>query len=132
MTVASTPSLGSQARRGVAWGGASTVVVSALGLATNLVLARIIAPSHFGLLGMATVFTGLMRILSEMGVAAALIRRPEEIVEEEVLDTAFWTSLAVSGALFLVSALALAPLVARFYGRRRCVACWSWCRWRCW
>jgi len=115
VTAASTPSLGSQARRGVAWGGASTVVVSALGLATSLVLARIIAPSHFGLLGMATVFTGLMRILSEMGVAAALIRRPEEIVEEEVLDTAFWTSLAVSGALFLVSALALAPLVARFY-----------------
>ena len=81
---------------------------------------------------MATVFTGLMRILSEMGVAAALIRRPEEIVEEEVLDTAFWTSLAVSGALFLMSALALAPLGRASTRRRRCVACWSWCRWRCW
>jgi O-antigen/teichoic acid export membrane protein len=80
------------------------------------VLARIIAPTHFGLLGMATVFTGLVRILSEMGVASALIRRPESVLEDDFLDTAFWTSAIVSVALFVISSLALAPLVARFYG----------------
>src|SRR5215203_3072659 len=109
------PSLGSQARRGVAWSGASTMVVSAIGLATNLVLARIIAPSHFGLLGMTTVFTGLIRLLSEMGIATALIRRSENAIDDEFLQTAFWTSAGVSLALFLVSSLALAPLIAEFY-----------------
>jgi teichuronic acid exporter len=88
---------------------------SAIALATNLVLARIIAPSHFGLLGMTTVFTGLVRILSEMGVAIALIRRSETAIEDDVLHTAFWTSAGVSVALFLISSLALAPLVADFY-----------------
>ena len=108
--------LGSQARRGVAWSGASTVVVSAIGLATNLVLARIIAPSHFGLLGMATVFTGLVRLLSEMGIATAVIRRSESEIDDSFLQTAFWTSAAVSISLFLLSSLILAPLVAQFYG----------------
>ena len=110
-----TPSLSSQARLGVAWGGASTVLVSAIGLTTNLVLARIIAPSHFGLLGMATVFTGLVRILSEMGVASALIRRAESVIDDDLLHTAFWTSAGVSGSFFLITSLALAPLIARFY-----------------
>jgi teichuronic acid exporter len=108
-------SLGAQTRRGVAWTGASTMLISAIGLVTNLVLARIIAPSHFGLLGMATVFTGLVRILSEMGVASALIRRPESVIDDEVLATAFWTSAGVSAALFLCTSLALAPAIASFY-----------------
>ena len=89
---------------------------SGIALAANLILARILAPSHFGLLGMTTVFTGLVRILSEMGVATALIRQPENEIEDEVLQTAFWTSAGVSLGLFLISSLALAPLVAGFYG----------------
>ena len=109
-------SLGSQARHGVAWSGASTILVSAIGLTTNLVLARIIAPTHFGLLGMATVFTGLVRILSEMGVATALIRRSERAIEDDFLHTAFWTAVGVSVALFLISSFALSPLIAQFYG----------------
>ena len=116
MGVGHGPSLGSQARRGVAWSGASTMVVSAIGLATNLVLARIIAPSHFGLLGMTTVFTGLIRLLSEMGIATALIRRSENAIDDEFLQTAFWTSAAASVGLFVISSLVLAPLIAQFYG----------------
>lgn len=63
------------------------MVSRALGMVSTLVLARLLVPADFGLIAMATAFTGAVSYLSAMGVTDALIRRPD--TGEEWFDTAF-------------------------------------------
>ena len=82
----------------------------------TVILAHLLAPNDFGLAGMVLVFSGLIQLLADVGFSASLIQLPA--LSEEDRSTAFWTSLAVATALFLV-AFAVAPAVAAFYHEPR-------------
>jgi len=70
------------------------------------VVIRLLAPADYGLLAMATVFVGFLRLMAEAGLNAARIQAPE--LDEGKLRTAFAAVILVDGALFLVQ-LAAAP-----------------------
>lgn len=79
-------------------------------------LARLLAPSHFGLVAMAVVFTAFCGQLTDLGLGPALVQRSK--LTEEDKSTAFWAAGAIAlglTALFLLGA----PLVAAFYGNER-------------
>jgi len=90
-----------------------------LRLVTLMVLARLLTPKDFGLVGMVTAFTGLFFILRDFGLSAAAIQR-HSITEEES-STLFWINLAAGAALTLTVAAA-SPFVARFYREPRLVS----------
>jgi O-antigen/teichoic acid export membrane protein len=81
-----------------------------------MVLARLLEPKDFGLLGMVTVFTGVLGLFRDFGLSAAAVQRAT--VTEEQTSTLFWINLAVGGILTVV-ALLLAPAVATFYHEPR-------------
>lgn len=81
------------------------------------VLARILAPSDFGLMGIALLGLGVMEQFSKLGFSAALVQREEENVDE-FLDTAWMLKIA-RGVLLGTAAFLLAPLIARFFGDPR-------------
>ena len=66
---------------------------------------RLLAPADYGLLAMATVFVGLLWLMAEAGLNAALM------APEGKLRAAFAAVILVDGALFLVQ-LAAAPAIA--------------------
>lgn len=109
-------SLARQAGEGVAWIGAGKGVVQLVGVAVTLVLARLLTPEDFGLVGMVVVVTGFLDVLGDMGFAAALVQRAE--VEERHRSSVFWLNVGV-GLAFAAALFATAPLVARFYGEPR-------------
>jgi PST family polysaccharide transporter len=80
------------------------------------ILARLLSPDDFGLLGMATVFIGLATLFNDLGVSGALIQKGD--VEERHLSSAFWLNVATGIVLMLVLA-GSSPLVAAFYSRPR-------------
>ena len=41
------------------------------------ILARLLSPNDFGVLGMATVFTGFVAVFGELGVSGALIQKQD-------------------------------------------------------
>jgi len=104
--------LTAQTVRGAAWSTLSIVGQRGLSLLSTLVLARLLAPSAFGLLGMATVLTAAMSSFKDLGTAAALIQRKE--LNGQLASTLFWTNalIGVVGAAFIVG---LAPAVATLY-----------------
>lgn len=104
--------LGVRAARGVAWIGISRVVSQGFQWIVNVVLARLLFPKDFGVLGMAMVFTGLIATVNELGLSAALIQRKD--LEDRHLNAAFWASLVMGIMLWVVAAVA-SPLVAAFY-----------------
>jgi O-antigen/teichoic acid export membrane protein len=83
-----------------------------IGFGSTLVLARLLTPADFGLVAMAMVVVGLVDVLLDLGVHAALIQNKS--ADRHDFDTA-WT-LRVCQASIVAVVLALgAPLVAQYY-----------------
>jgi O-antigen/teichoic acid export membrane protein len=111
-------SLGRAAGEGLAWTTAARGFSQLVGVAVTLTLARLLTPEDFGLVAMIAVLTGFLGVVGDMGLAEALVQRPE--LDERHRSSVFWLNvllgLALAGAL-----AASAPYVARFYGDQRLV-----------
>ncbi len=83
-----------------------------LGLVSTIILARVLAPSDFGLFGVALLAMGAIETFSQMGINIALVQKKDEIAS--YLDTA-WTFQALRGALLALILFAIAPSVAFFF-----------------
>jgi PST family polysaccharide transporter len=83
-----------------------------------MVLARLLAPKDFGLVGMVTAFTGVLGLFRDFGLSSAAIQR--ESVTEDQFSTLFWINLLV-GCLLAVLAVAMSPVIAVFYHEPRLV-----------
>ncbi len=78
------------------------------------ILARLLAPEDFGLVGMATVFTGFVSMLNEAGVSGAIIQKQD--ITDDHLSSVFWINIAVG--IFCAAVFCLgAPLIAAFYSK---------------
>jgi O-antigen/teichoic acid export membrane protein len=101
-------------------GGAVTIVTQglkfALGMVGTVILARLLTPHDYGLIGMVAVIIGFVSIFKDLGLSAATIQRTE--INTLQISTLFWINVALSVAVMLV-AFALAPLVALFYHEPR-------------
>jgi O-antigen/teichoic acid export membrane protein len=84
----------------------------ALTFAGAAILARLLTPKEFGLVGMVLGVTGLVGIFNELGLSTATVQR-KEITQQQVSNL-FWINVGVSGIVTLASC-GLAPLLARFY-----------------
>ncbi len=105
--------LGRVAVGGVAWQGLSYLLGKTLVLAATIVLARLLTPRDFGIVGLALVFITYADVLTDLGVAEALVYLP---ADDRRNDAAVALALIVSSALVGIAMLA-APFAARFFNR---------------
>ncbi|OHB69472.1 MAG: hypothetical protein A2V70_04235 [Planctomycetes bacterium RBG_13_63_9] len=87
-------------------------------LAAQLALARILAPSDFGLVAMVLVVTRFAALFVDLGLSTATIQR--ETLTGEQISALFWVNVLVGGAL-AVLLVAIAPVVAWLYGEPRLI-----------
>jgi O-antigen/teichoic acid export membrane protein len=90
-----------------------------LRLGSLMVLARLLGPKDFGLVGMVTAFTGVLNLFRDFGLSSAAVQRTT--VTDEQISTLFWVNILVGVLLGLV-AVALAPAIAAFYHEPRLLA----------
>ncbi len=102
--------------RNVLWSGVASFSTYGISFVATVVLARLLLPADFGLMGMANVFIGLVALVSELGLGAALIQKPA--LDEGDLCTVFWVNLA-AGVAFFFGTVMLAPLVSVFFHEAR-------------
>ena len=89
-----------------------------LRLGSLMVLARLLGPKDFGLVGMVTAFTGVLTLFRDFGLSAVAIQRKD--VTGEQLSTLFWINMLI-GALLGILSLAMAPVIAAFYHEPRLI-----------
>lgn len=108
---ADVPSL---ARRGLSWSFVLLLGRYVLSIASTAILARLLSPADYGLMGMVTTITVLGQAISDFGLSWATVQR-ERLTRDQV-DALFLINCTFG--LFL-SALCLlsAPYVATFYHR---------------
>lgn len=102
--------------RGGLWTGLSYFATRALAFAQTVVLARLLLPDDFGLMGVAMFAVGAFGVFTQTGVDLALIRRPDAARRD--LDTG-WAICVCRGGLLCAAAFLSAPLVARAFGDAR-------------
>lgn len=83
-----------------------------LGLVQTVILARLLVPHDFGLIGMAVLVAATLEALSQTGVESALIFRKKP--DRRYLDTA-WTITVIRAAILFGLAAVAAPAVAQFF-----------------
>lgn len=78
----------------------------------GIVLARLLSPAEFGLIGMAMVFIGVSEIFTNLGLSSALIQRKDPT--EAHYSSSFYLNL-VSSIFLAVLFVFFAPLIAGFF-----------------
>lgn len=109
--------LATQTIRSGFWEGAINVSNRLLELLVLVVLARLLAPEDFGLIGIALLTMGALDRLSRLGVDQALIYNRAENVDR-YLNTV-WTLRMVRGFVLSGVGIAAAPAVASVFGEPR-------------
>ncbi len=87
-----------------------------LGMGSVVILARMLIPEHFGLIGMVASLTVLIERFQDIGLGDAIVQK-EEITHEQV-STLFWINLCICLFLTLLVVLS-AKAVAWFYSDQR-------------
>ena len=79
----------------------------------GILLARLLSPEVFGLLGMVVIFTGFANLFNGLGLGAAIIQSDD--ITEAHLSSIFWLNVGCGIGLFAFFVVA-APWIADFYG----------------
>lgn len=111
-------SLRAQTLFGFKWSTASQVVRQVLQVVTNIVLARLLAPQDFGVMGMAMIAVGFINMFKDLGTSAALIQNAAP--SDRLKSTIFWLNLGF-GVLATLGLWGLAYPISFFYGEVRLI-----------
>lgn len=98
---------------GVRWGLSTQVVIRIASFLPSIILARLLSPLDYGLVGMAGTVAGVVSIFSDFGLGQALLQCQEDVAKRA--QQIFWTNNALALILCTIQIL-LAPAAASFYG----------------
>lgn len=100
--------------KGTIWSGIDNVSQYVVSFVVSIVLARLLTPDDYGLLGIVAIFTAVCTALINGGFGSALIRKKD--VTENDYNTAFIVNFGMSLILYLVIYLC-SPSIANFFRR---------------
>jgi PST family polysaccharide transporter len=109
-----TPGLKTRSLNAAAWSIGGQILKTALAFAIFAVLARLLSPEDYGMLGMVMVLVYFARVFTDSGFNIALVQAQD--LEEVHYSSVFWLNLA-AGLVLTLGFLFAAPAIAAFYGR---------------
>jgi len=77
-----------------------------------LILARLLTPADFGVVGVAMIAIGFAQIFQDFGLGKTLIQRETEV--EKSANIIFWTNITLSFFIYLILFIS-APLLSKFF-----------------
>lgn len=105
-------SVRSQLLHGVVWNFIEKVLIRGVSFFISIILARLLSPSDYGLIGMLAVFVSISNVFIEGGLAKALIQRQD--CQDIDFSTAFVANVGMSLVIYLIMFVS-APWIATFY-----------------
>lgn len=97
----------------LSWNTLTVVIQVVVQLVYTALIARMIAPQSFALMGIVLSIIGFAEIFSQVGIGPALIQRKE--IAQTHISGAFWTSV-ILGLSFTLGFVIAAPTIAKAYG----------------
>lgn len=103
---------------GVGWSAADALLGQGVTFIVGLVLARLLSPEEYGLIGIVTIFTTILLGFVDCGFGNALVRKQD--VTDQDYNTMFHINMVMSLVMYGLL-YAGAPLIARFFERPQLV-----------
>lgn len=101
------------------WSAIDQISRSGIQFLVGIILARLLSPDEYGLIGILTIFTTIFIFICDSGFTIALVRKKE--VQDEDYSTVFYINLVLS--IIMSAALFFsAPLIATFFKRPELVS----------
>lgn len=98
--------------RGVAWNGVIKLLVQAAAWGSTLVVARLLSPDDYGVMGLAALFLGLIELVTEFGIGIAVATR-KDLTEPQTRELN--SVAAIMGVGGCLSICLIAPLAGHFF-----------------
>lgn len=112
-------SLKNKTIKGTMWSAIDNVAQFGVGFVVSIVLARLLSPDDYGLIGIITIFTTVCTAIINGGFSNALIRTQKPTDED--YNTAFICNLLISILLYAIVFIC-SPMIADFFNRQELVA----------
>lgn len=80
----------------------------------NIVMARLLIPADFGIVGMALIFTNLVTVLFSLGLGTAIIQNQD--IGQKTYSTVFWINLAI-GLMASILIFFFSSLVGSYFNQ---------------
>ena len=106
--------LRSQATKGVFWSFVERFSVQGVQFLIGIIMARLLSPHDYGLIGMLVIFMSLSQVFIDGGFSTALIQKKDR--NNADYTTVFYINLVISLLLYGVIFLC-APLIAKFFSQ---------------
>lgn len=103
-----------KAIKGVGWSFADNILNQGVTFLVGLVLARLLSPEEYGLIGIIAIFIAVFNSIVDSGFSNALIRKND--AGDADYNTVFITNMVMSVLLFCVMFFG-APVIASFFNR---------------
>lgn len=104
---------------GLNWSFIGTNSLAIINIVVGIVLARILLPQDFGLLGMTYIFIGLAELFVTMGMGSA-VQRVKNLSEEHIRVAT--TLTIISSVVIYILLWVLAPYISAFYKEARIIS----------
>lgn len=105
--------------KGTIWSGIDNVVQFGVSFIVSIILARLLSPDDYGLLGIIAIFTTVCQTLINGGFTSALIRKKD--ATDDDYNTVFIVNFVMSLFLYVIIYLC-SPLIAFFFKRVELIA----------
>lgn len=106
------PNLKQRTITGLKWSAIERFSAQGISFVISIIIARILSPADYGVIGMITIFIGVSYVFINSGFGSALIQNQSR--NEKDFSTVFWYSLVASFFFYLLLFFA-APWIAMFF-----------------
>jgi len=107
-------SLRTKTMAGMSWSLIDKVANNLILFVIGIILARLLSPTDYGIVGLITVFIAVSQTIVESGLSEALIRKRD--CSEIDYNTMFYTNIAF-GVITFIALFAASGFIARFYNK---------------
>lgn len=97
---------------GIVWSALEQFSVQGIQFILGIILARILLPSDYGIIGMLAIFIAISQSLTNAGFSSALIQKMNPTNND--YSTVFYFNFAISIVIYIILFLC-APIIAKFY-----------------
>lgn len=98
--------------KGLFWVYFENIVTQIVSFVVTIVLARLLAPSHFGAIALVAAFINIANVFVNTSFSSALIQKKD--ADELDYNTMFWFNLIISFIIYFILFIT-APIIAKYY-----------------
>lgn len=110
--------LKSKTIKGAGWSAADAILGQGVSFLIGLILARLLSPEEYGLIGIVMIFVTVLNGVVDSGFSTAVIRKQD--ANDDDYNTMFYTNMLFSIILYACLSLS-SPLIAKFFERNELI-----------